>query len=169
MQYNNKEYNPEKHDRWRALTVKQPYANDLVTAAYKDENGVIYGRKSIEVRSKNTSYRGDVLICSSANPVYPGMESGVTLGLVELYDVKPIEDFTKEDWENTRIPKDKRAKITKGFGWLMRNPRRVVEMPIKGQLGIYNLIYTKDVIFEYPKVIVVDKKSYEEIKKKISM
>lgn len=169
MQYNNREYNPEKHDRWRALTVKQPYANDLVTAAYKDENDVIYGRKSIEVRSKNTSYRGDVLICSSANPVYPGMESGVTLGLVELYDVKPIEDFTKEDWENTRISKDKRAKITKGFGWLMRNPRRVVEMPIKGQLGIYNLIYTKDVIFEYPKVIVVDKKSYEEIKKKISM
>lgn len=52
MQYSNKDYNPEKHDRWRALTVKQPYANDLVTAAYKDENGVVYGRKSIEVRSK---------------------------------------------------------------------------------------------------------------------
>ena len=169
MQYSNKDYNPEKHDRLRALTVKQPYANDLVTAAYKDENGVVYGRKSIEVRSKKTSYRGDVLICSSANPVYPGMESGVTLGLVELYDIKPIKDFTPEDWENTRIPKEKREKITKGFGWLMRNPRRVIEMPIKGQLGIYNLIYTKDVILEYPKVIVVDKKSYEEIKKKISM
>lgn len=52
MQFNSKEYDPEKHDRWRALTVKQPYANDLVTAAYKDENGVVYGRKSIEVRSK---------------------------------------------------------------------------------------------------------------------
>ena len=37
MQYRNKDYNPEKHDRWRALTVKQPYANDLVTEAYKDE------------------------------------------------------------------------------------------------------------------------------------
>ena len=56
MQFNNKEYNPEKHDRWRALTVKQPYANDLVTAAYKDENGVIYGRTSIEVRSKSTTF-----------------------------------------------------------------------------------------------------------------
>ena len=111
MQFNSKEYDPEKHDRWRALTVKQPYANDLVTAAYKDENGVVYGRKSIEVRSKKTSYRGDVLICSSAKPVYPGMESGVTLGLVELYDVKPIKEFTPEDWENTRIPKEKRAKM----------------------------------------------------------
>ena len=164
MQFNSKEYDPEKHARWRALTVKQPYANDLVTAAYKDENGVVYGRKSIEVRSKKTSYRGDVLICSSAKPVYPGMESGVTLGLVELYDVKPIKEFTPEDWENTRIPKEKRAKITKGFGWMMRNPRRVVEMPIKGQLGIYNLVYTKGEIIQYPRKMVIDKKSWEQIK-----
>lgn len=167
MQFNSKEYDPEKHDRWRALTVKQPYANDLVTAAYKDENGVVYGRKSIEVRSKKTSYRGDVLICSSAKPVYPGMESGVTLGLVELYDVKPIKYFTPEDWENTRIPKEKREKITKGFGWLMRNPIRVVEMPIKGQLGIYNLVYTKGEIIQYPRKMVIDKKSWEQIKKQI--
>lgn len=167
MQFNSKEYDPEKHDRWRALTVKQPYANDLVTAAYKDENGVVYGRKSIEVRSKKTSYRGDVLICSSANPVYPGMESGVTLGLVELYDIKPIKDFTPDDWENTRIPQEKREKITRGFGWLMRNPRRVIEMPIKGQLGIYNLVYTKGEIIEYPIQVVIDKISWEKIQKQI--
>lgn len=167
MQFNSKEYDPEKHDRWRALTVKQPYANDLVAEAYKDENGIVYGEKTIEVRSKNTSYRGDVLICSAASPVYPGMESGVTLGLVELYDVKPIKEFTPEDWENTRIPKGKRAKITKGFGWMMRNPRRVVEMPIKGQLGIYNLVYTKGEIIQYPRKMVIDKKSWEQIKKQI--
>lgn len=167
MQYNNKDYDPEKHDRWRALTVKQPYANDLVTAAYKDENDVIFGAKSIEVRNKNTSYRGDVLICSSASPVYPGMESGVTLGLVELYGVKPISEFTPEDWENTRIPQEKRKNIKKGFGWLMRNPRRVIEMPIKGQLGIYNLVYTKGEIIEYPRAIVVDKESWKQIQKQI--
>lgn len=165
MQYNNKDYKPKLHDRWRALTVKQPYANDLVTEAYKDENGIVYGKKTIEVRSKNTSYRGDVLICSAASPVYPGMESGVTLGLVELYDVKPIKEFTPEDWENTRIPKEKRAKITKGYGWLMRNPRRVIEFPVKGQLGIYNLVYTKGCIVEYPKVMVMDKKGYELARK----
>ena len=124
----------------------------------------VYGKKTIEVRSKNTSYRGDVLICSAASPVYPGMESGVTLGLVELYDVKPIKEFTPEDWENTRIPKEKRAKITKGYGWLMRNPRRVIEFPVKGQLGIYNLVYTKGCIVEYPKVMVLDKEAYNKIK-----
>lgn len=163
MQYSNKDYNPEKHDRWRALTVKQPYANDLVTEAYKDENGIVYGKKTIEVRSKNTSYRGDLLICSAASPVFPAMESSVTLGLVELYDVKPIKEFTPEDWGNTRIPKEKSAKITKGYGWLMRNPRRVIEFPVKGQLGVYNLVYTKGCIVEYPKVVVLDKEAYNKI------
>lgn len=167
MQYSNKDFDPQRHDRWRALTVKQPYANDLVAEAYKDEDGIVYAEKTIEVRSKNTSYRGDVLICSAASPVYPGMESGVTLGLVELYDVKPIKEFTPEDWDNTRIPKEKRVKITKGYGWMMRNPRRVVEMPVKGQLGIYNLVYTKGEIIEYPRKLVVDKKSWEAIRKKI--
>ena len=66
MQYNNKDYKPELHDRWRALTVKNPYATQLVTAAYED-NGIVYGEKCIEVRSKNTPYRGDLMVCSSAN------------------------------------------------------------------------------------------------------
>ena len=164
MQYNNKDYKPKLHDRWRALTVKNPYATQLVTAAYED-NGIVYGEKCIEVRSKNTPYRGDLMVCSSANPVIAGYESGVTLGLVELYDVKPIKEFTPEDWENTRIPKEKRAKITKGYGWLMRNPRRVIEFPIKGQLGIYNLVYTKDCILPYPVAMVMDKKGYELARK----
>lgn len=164
MQYTNNEYSPEQHDRWRALTVKQPYANDLTTVAYEDK-GVLYGVKTIEVRSKNTSYRGDIMVCSSAKPEIAGLESGVTLGLVELYDVKPVSEFTAEDWENTRIPPEKRKNITKGYGWLMRNPRRVVEFPIKGQLGIYNLVYTKDIITEYPRVMVMDKEAFLKINK----
>lgn len=167
MQYNINEYDPDKHDCWRALTVKQPFANDLVKEAYKDENGVVYAEKSIEVRNKYTSYRGDLLVCSAANPVYPGMESGVALGIVELYAVKPVKDFTSEDWERTRIPREKRAKITRGWGLLMRNPRRVVEMPVKGQLGIYRVIYTKGEITEYPRKVVMDEKSWRMLKREI--
>lgn len=165
MQIKNSEYNADLHDKWHALTVRQPYANHLVTAAYVDDDGTIYAEKSIEVRTKNTNYRGDLLVCSSANPVIPGMESGVTLGFVELYGVKPVAEFTEQDWENTCIPVDKRPKI--GYGWLMRNPRRVVEMPIKGQLGIYNLVTPKDDITEYPTVCKLDKSGWEIIKKKI--
>ena len=90
------------------------------------------------------------------------------MGLVELYDVKPIAEFTEEDWDKTRIAKDIRQTIkglNKGFGWLMRNPRRVIEYPVKGQLGIYNLTYTKGVIMEYPQVVMLDKKAWELLNK----
>ncbi len=165
MQLNTNEYNPELHDKYRALTVKQPYAQHLVTAAYVDD-GITYAEKSIEVRSRATSYRGELLICSSATPVMPGLLSGVTMGFVELYDVKPLEQFTEQDWANTCIPVDERPK--KGFGWLMRNPRRVVEMPCKGQLGIYYFVTPKDDITEYPTMCKVDKESWLLIQRKIN-
>ena len=49
----------------------------------------------------------------------------------------------------------------------MRNPRRVVEYPVKGQLGIFNLVYTKGEIVQYPRKMKVDKKGWEEIHQKI--
>jgi len=160
MQFEIKQFNKEKHDRWKALTVKQPYATDLVTVAYKESETVEIGVKSIEVRSKNTHYRGDVMICSSASPVLHGLESGVCLGLVNLYDVKLCKDFTPEDWENTRIPEAEQHKYKKCFGWMMRNPRRVIEYPVKGQLGLFHLVYTIDTITEYPRTVVMDKAGY---------
>jgi hypothetical protein len=168
MQFENKQFNPDIHDRWRALTVKQPYASALVTVGGnrnfgEEPNLKMYtmGLKSIEVRSRATSYRGDLLICSSAKPEIAGLMSGATMGLVELYDIKPVSEFTPEDWENTRIPEEKRKFIKGGYGWLMRNPRRVIEFPVKGQLGIYNLVYSKGVIFEYPQNVFVDRESWE--------
>lgn len=159
MQFINKEYDPNRHDRWLALTVKNPFATLLVTAAYK-EKGVVYAEKSIEVRSKYTPYRGDLMICSAKKPDLPEYQNGVTLGLVELYDIKPVSEFSDDDWEKTRISFEKRKLITKGYGWFMRNPRKVVEFPIKGQLGIYNLVYTKDCITTYPAKVVIDKNGY---------
>ena len=94
MQFNNKDYNPDQHDRWRALTVKNPYATQLVTAAFED-GGFVYAEKSIEVRSKYTNYRGDLLICSSKNPVglgantdTPGETQSNNKG-VRLVDAEP--------------------------------------------------------------------------------
>lgn len=165
MQIDKKQYNPEQHDVFKALTVKQPYADLLTRVVYRDENGEYHAEKTIEVRTRNTNYRGDLLICSSAKPVLPGRESGVTCGFVELYDTKPVEQFTPEDWAATCIPENERPR--KGFGWLMKNPRRVVEMPIKGQLGVYNLIVPKDDITEYPRVVALGKDGFELIKGKI--
>lgn len=167
MQYKSSEYNPEIHDRFKALTVKQPYATRLIRAAYRDEYGIAFAEKSIEVRTKTTNYRGDLLICSAKSPVIPGMESGVTIGLVELYDVKPVSEFTEQDWADTCIPESERATFSNGFGYMLRNPRRVIEMPCNGQLGIYNFVTPKGDITEYPTICHVDERSWRIIQRKI--
>ena len=165
MQIERKDFNPDQHDVYKALTVKQPYADLLTRVAFRDESGEYHAEKTIEVRTRNINYRGDLLICSSAKPVIPGRESGVTCGFVELYGVKPVEEFTPEDWAATCIPENERPR--KGFGWLMRNPRRVVEMPVKGQLGLYNIIVPKGDITEYPREMQIGTDGWNIIQRKI--
>lgn len=165
MQIERKDFNPDQHDVYKALTVKQPYADLLTRVAFRDESGEYHAEKTIEVRTRNINYRGDLLICSSAKPVIPGRESGVTCGFVELCGVKPVEEFTPEDWAATCIPENERPR--KGFGWLMRNPRRVVEMPVKGQLGLYNIIVPKGDITEYPRNMQIGTDGWNIIQRKI--
>ena len=166
MQFDKKDYNPEIHDAFKALTVRQPYADLLTRVVFRDRDGNYYAEKGIEVRSRNTNYRGDILICASAKPDdLPGHLAGVTCGFVELYDVKRVEDFTPEDWAATCIPEKDRP--TTGFGWMVRNPRRVVEMPIKGQLGVYNLIVPKNDITEYPRSMALGPDGWKYIQDQI--
>ena len=166
MQIDSKDFNPGQHDVYKALSVKQPYADLLTRVVYRDENGEYHADKTIEVRTRNTNYRGDLLVCSSSKPEIPGRLSGVTCGFVELYDVKPIEDFTPEDWAATCIPEQERPR--KGYGWMMRNPRRVVEMPIRGQLGVYNLIVPKGDITEYPREMALGPDGWDMLNKRIN-
>ena len=165
MQIDRKDYDAELHDVYKALCVKQPFADLLTCVEYRDENGEYHAAKTIEVRSRNTTFRGDLLVCSSAKPAIPLRLCGVTCGFVELYDVKPVEAFTAEDWAATCIPEGERP--TKGYGWMMRNPRRVVEMPIKGQLGFFNLIVPKDDITEYPRVVAFGEDGFDLLRKKL--
>lgn len=167
MQINKKDYQPEQHDMFKALTVKQPYADLLTRVVYRDENCEYHAEKTIEVRTRNINYRGDLLICSSKKPNdIPGRMAGVTCGFVELYDTKPVEDFTPEDWVATCIPEKDRP--SKGYGWLMRNPRRVIEMPIKGQLGLYDIVVPKNDITEYPRNVAIGNEDWEIIQKRIN-
>lgn len=161
MQIDKKYFDADQHEVFKALSVKQPYADLLTRAAWRDEEGNYHAEKSIEVRSRNTSYRGEVLICSSARPVLETHISGATCGLVELYDVKRVEDFTEDDWAATCIPVQNRP--SKGYGWLMRNPRRVIEMPIKGALGFYDLIVPKGDITEYPRNVYIGEKEFRKL------
>lgn len=166
MQFDRKYYDPEKHEIFKALSVKQPFADLLTRAVYRDEGGQIYAERSIAIRSRKIAYRGDLLICSSRVPVVAGHISGVTCGFVELYDVKPISEFTEQDWQDAGIPERKRAACT-GYGWMFRNPRRVVEMPIKGHLGVYDFITLKGDLTEYPQRLKIGDDGWKIIQGKL--
>lgn len=131
MQHKKEDYNENLHEMKKALTVKNPYAE-----------WIAQGVKKIEVRSKNTNYRGELVICSSQKPEIQEMQSGCILAIVDLYKTKPLEDLTAEEWELTKIPVSERKGLT-GYGWFLKDPNRIVEYPVKGHLGIWNLVMDK--------------------------
>ena len=132
MQVMNKDFNPKLHERFKALTVKQPWADRILS-----------GAKSIEVRSKRTTHRGDLLITASASP--KGQRTGVTICTVELYKIKPLSELTRSEMFDTGIPEHKWLDY-KGYGWFLRNPIPVTNVPVRGQLGIFNLAILKGAI-----------------------
>lgn len=167
MQIKNEEYNPDLHEKIKSLCVRQPYADLLTKATWRDENGIWHADKTIEVRSRKTNFRGDVLICASRHPEIAGCLSGCAVGFVEIYDVKPIAEFTEDDWKATCIPESDRPKFGKGFGWLVRNPRRVVEMPVVGKLGFFDIIVPKGDLTEYPRNMALGAEGWEIVKRKL--
>lgn len=153
MQYKPREYDPEKHDRFKALSVNEPYAGEI-----RD------GIKTIELRNQKTKYRGDLLICSTVNK--KTKEPGQTLAFVELYEVKKVSELTAQEISWARVDEKVFNKFKNGYAWMLRKPRPLIEFPVKGQLGIFNLIFTKDTIMAYPTELPKYEKAKEEKKKR---
>lgn len=165
MQINNVEYNAELHEQYKCLSIPQPIADWMTKLEYIDDNGEFHARKEVEIRSRDVNYRGDVLICSSKFPEVVGCDCGVTLGIVELYDVKHVSDFTDEDWAKTALPKSEWGRKT-GYGYFFRNPRPVVEMPVRGMLGFYKITLPKGDITPYPRYLEVGEREWKKINRK---
>lgn len=109
----------------RALSVRQPWASLIAS-----------GRKTIELRSWSTNYRGPVLILSGTG-IWRGTEHpigprGVSLCVVDLVDVRPV---TPEDAAAACIVPPEGF----DFAWELRDPMAVKMLPVKGKLGLYRL------------------------------
>lgn len=109
----------------RALSVRQPWASLIAS-----------GRKTIELRSWSTKYRGPVLILSGTG-VWRGTEHpigprGVSLCVVDLVSVRAV---TPDDAVAACIVPPEGF----DFAWELRDPRPVEMHPVKGKLGLYRL------------------------------
>ena len=104
----------------KALSVRQPWASMIVS-----------GEKTIETRGWSTYYRGDLLICSTKQPIFPMQPSGYALAIAELIDCRPM------------IQNDELlacCKIYPGaYSWILKNIRLIKQFPVKGRLGLFDV------------------------------
>jgi len=124
----------------KAISIKNPYANLIVL-----------GLKPLEIRSKPTKYRGDILICASRanvywadvhNPakiIYSPMSdlfknSGKAIGIATITDCRPM---TIED-EAAAF-----CKYEPGlFAYALEDPRQITPFDVCGNVGFFNVDYS---------------------------
>jgi hypothetical protein len=132
----------------KALSVRQPWAHLICS-----------GWKTLEVRSWNTDYRGELLICASASPRdvwarHPKtrervpLYAGCMVGVVELLDVRPMK---KSDVKDSLVAFDPTAYV-----WVLEYPQFARPDPIVGRLGLWDvsevivqLLDDEEEFFEY--------------------
>lgn len=139
MQHSFKEYDKKKHDKYHALTIKNPFAY-----------WISIEKKNWEIRKKRTKFRGKIMICSSKSNDHPDMINGAMLCFAEIYCCKRVSELTIDEWKESMLPMDEKHKYRDHFAWGLRNIKRVIELPASGQLGIWNLVFDKGEIMEYP-------------------
>lgn len=132
-----------------AERIKKAKDEFLATITGKLEATLWKRAMGYEVTETDTEYVSD----SNGNPKIKSQRTKVkhiqpdTGALIfALTNVAP------EEWEKTKLPGylvEKLKASKNGYGWFVKNPRRVIEFPVKGQLGIFNLVFTKDLIFPY--------------------
>jgi hypothetical protein len=117
-----------------ALSIKQPWA-ELI----------LLGRKTIEVRSWSTDFRGLLALHTGKKPVpealarFPDIDASYLGGFVGVAELVDVERFTQVSWSRLRA-----AHLVPGpmpgeaFGWHFRNAHRL-RRPISasGSLGLF--------------------------------
>jgi len=122
----------------KCLSVSQPFADLIVN-----------GKKTIELRSWNTNFRGEFLVhaphkirledCKRLKMDGKLLHTGSIVGSAELFDIKKYTSISE-------IKKDEKLhlaeiKFSKGrCGFLLKNAKKIkTPIPIKGQLRFFDV------------------------------
>lgn len=157
MQFDPKDYDDARCDKYRALSLFQPWAKyATVPFFHRDGWEALF---PIIFVAKYTDYRGDLLICS-AGP------EGQTAGLVEVYDCIPAQQLAEDEWAKACAMKSERKKMAKRFALFTRNPRRVIEYPAKGEVGkLWEYVCPKGELMEYPRIVKLGADGFKKMMK----
>ncbi len=114
----------------KAISIRQPWAQDILR-----------GKKKYEYRSWSTDYRGELLICSSANPKIEGTIPGYALCIVEITDVIEVTRFNHRSLGLCAPPRYGERE----YAWKLENLKMIKPFPVKGKLNFY---YVDDELIE---------------------
>lgn len=92
---------------------------------------MLLGKKTIEVRTWNTSYRGDILICTTKRRGDNACVQGNGVLIASLSDVTP---FLKAHLKESCLPAMPKKNA---FAWHLTNFRFISPIQIKGSLSLY--------------------------------
>jgi predicted transcriptional regulator len=115
----------------KVLSLKQPFAELVVS-----------GRKTIELRTWNTKFRGKFLIHASLSPDkeamkrfgYQNLPRGFIVGEAELIEVKKYGN----DYEHKEDKKKHLANSVWGkYGFILKNAKRIKPIQARGKLGFW--------------------------------
>ncbi len=119
-----------------ALSIRQPWTELILS-----------GRKTIEVRSWPTKYRGELWLHAGKKTDTNALARftlsgenicvGAILGKCELIDCVEFNDLTWEHWRTGHL--NDGILTNKSFAWFLRNPVRVPQEPMKGRLGLMRI------------------------------
>jgi len=114
----------------KALSVRQPWASLIVS-----------GRKTIEVRSWRTAYRGDILICASRH---------VDTAACQYFNLDPAKQIVGQALCIARLVGCRHERYgdviaaccsvaSDEYCWLLADIRPVQPFEVKGQLGLFEV------------------------------
>lgn len=132
----------------KAISLHQPWASLIAQ-----------GKKTIETRRWPTSFRGDLLICSTRKPPRIALPCGMALCIVEVFDCVPMQRSHESqaccEW------------YAGAWAWLLRNIRPIQPFAVRGSQGFYEVELPKsaapaprdDVLWSAPAGKLVNRQS----------
>ena len=121
----------------KTLSISQPFANLIVQR-----------KKTIELRTWNTNFRGEFLIHSPLKirkqdckrlKIKDKLVTGAIIGKAELYDVKEYNSASqvKQDFKKHFASS---SFANRRYGFLIKNAKQFrIPIPCKGQLGFFDV------------------------------
>ena len=121
----------------KALSFRQPWA-ELI----------LQGRKTIDLRTYNTHYRGPLAVhasqkmetghCREHNLDPDNLDAGGIVGTVELVDVIPLDEAAYQEQLTAHLAGRRWREGL--YGWVLAHPQRLPEfIPARGRTNLFNI------------------------------